>query len=90
VPASTMTLTTPTSACVTIPSSTGSVGDEQGVLLVQPYKSELLPLWPFKNPEVARESSPRHREKFDVYLADGDLVGADLARKFLQMGFTVP
>lgn len=61
---------------------------EQGVLVVQPYKSELLPLWRFKNPEVARESADAIREKFDAYLADGDLVGADLARKFLQMGFT--
>ncbi len=61
---------------------------EQGVLLVQPYKSELLPLWRFKNPEVARESAHAIREKFDAYLAEGDLVGADLARKFLQMGFT--
>ena len=61
---------------------------EQGVLLVQPYKSELLPLWRFKNPEVARESADAIRARFDVYLAEGDLVGADLARKFLQMGYT--
>ena len=61
---------------------------EQGVLLVQPYKSELLPLWRFKNPEVARESADAIRARFDAYLAEGDLVGADLARKFLQMGFT--
>ena len=27
---------------------------EQGVLLVEPYKSELLPHWRFKNPEIAR------------------------------------
>jgi len=61
---------------------------EQGVLLVQPYKSELLPLWRFKNPEVARESADAIREKFDAYLKAGDFVGADMARKFLQMGFT--
>lgn len=61
---------------------------EQGVLLVQPYKSELLPLWRFKNPEVARESAEAIRERFDTYLAAGDFVGADLARKFLQMGYT--
>src|SRR3712207_8222836 len=30
---------------------------EQGVLLVEPYKSELLPLWRFRTPEIARESS---------------------------------
>lgn len=26
---------------------------EQGVLLVEPYKSELLPLWRFKTPDIA-------------------------------------
>ncbi len=61
---------------------------EQGVLLVQPYKSELLPLWRFKDPQVARVSADAIREKFDAYLADGDVVGADMARKFRQMGFT--
>jgi hypothetical protein len=61
---------------------------EQGVLRVQPYKDELLPLWRFRTPEVARESVAALRERFDDYLAAGDLVGADMARKFLQMGYT--
>ncbi|WP_406833027.1 DUF4385 domain-containing protein [Pedococcus sp. KACC 23699] len=61
---------------------------EQGVLTVQPYKDELLPLWRFKDPDVARESATAIRAAFDDYLASGDLVGADMARKFLQMGFT--
>jgi hypothetical protein len=61
---------------------------EQGVLRVQPYKDELLPLWRFRTPEVARESAAALRERFDDYLAGGDLVGADMARKFLQMGYT--
>jgi hypothetical protein len=61
---------------------------EQGVLLVQPYKSELLPLWRFKDPEVARTSAAALGERFDAYLAEGDFVGADMVRKFLQMGFT--
>jgi Domain of unknown function (DUF4385) len=30
---------------------------EQGVLLVEPYKSEILPYWRFKNPEIATESA---------------------------------
>lgn len=30
---------------------------EQGVLLVQPYKDELLPLWRFKTPDIAEQSS---------------------------------
>lgn len=61
---------------------------EQGVLTVQPYKSELLPLWRFKTPELARESAAAIRARFDEYLAAGDLVGADMARKYLQMGYT--
>lgn len=61
---------------------------EQGVLRVQPYKDELLPLWRFRTPEVARESAAAIRARFDEYLAAGDLVGADMARKFLQMGYT--
>jgi len=61
---------------------------EQGVLLVEPYKSELLPHWRFRTPEVARESADTIFAMFRDYLAAEDFVGADMARKFLQMGFT--
>jgi hypothetical protein len=61
---------------------------EQGVLLVEPYKSEILPHWKFATPDKARASSEAIRALFDKYLADEDFVGADMARKFLQMGFT--
>ncbi|KQT90702.1 cytoplasmic protein [Marmoricola sp. Leaf446] len=61
---------------------------EQGVLTVQPYKSELLPLWRFATPDKARESAAAITERFHAYLAAGDVVGADMARKYLQMGFT--
>jgi hypothetical protein len=61
---------------------------EQGVLICQPYKSELVPLWRFKTPEIAEESSKAIYQKFLEYLAVNDFVGADMARKFLQMGFT--
>ena len=61
---------------------------EQGVLLVQPYKSEVLPHWRFATPEAARESSEAIYALFLSYLAADDFVGADMARKFLQMGFT--
>lgn len=61
---------------------------EQGVLLVQPYKGELLPLWRFRTPEVARESADALYAKFEAYRDAGDFVGADMARKFLQMGYT--
>ncbi len=61
---------------------------EQGVLLVQPYKAEILPHWRFRNAAVATESSAAIWGLFEAYLAQEDFVGADMARKFLQMGFT--
>ncbi|PLZ98714.1 hypothetical protein CEN50_10195 [Fischerella thermalis CCMEE 5268] len=61
---------------------------EQGVLLVEPYKSEILPHWRFKTPDIARESSEKIYEMFLAYLEQDDFVGADMARKFLQMGYT--
>ena len=61
---------------------------EQGVLLVEPYKSEILPHWRFATPEVAQESSNLIYQMFLDYLANDDFVGADMARKFLQMGYT--
>ena len=61
---------------------------EQGVLLVEPYKSEILPHWRFKDPEVAAVSAREIWTMFEEYLAREDFVGADMARKFLQMGFT--
>lgn len=61
---------------------------EQGVLLVEPYKSQILPHWRFKTPELAKESSEKIYEMFLAYLQEDDFVGADMARKFLQMGYT--
>ena len=61
---------------------------EMGVLLVQPYKSEILPHWRFKTPEIARDSSEKIYHLFLGYKANGDFIGMDMARKFLQMGYT--
>jgi hypothetical protein len=61
---------------------------EQGVLSVEPYKSEILPFWRFKDPETALESSQKIYQLFLNYLEQDDFVGADMARKFLQMGYT--
>ncbi|WKN32735.1 DUF4385 domain-containing protein [Porifericola rhodea] len=61
---------------------------EQGVLMVEPYKSEILQHWRFKNPEIATESSDKIYSMFLDYLKHDDFVGADMARKFLQMGYT--
>ncbi len=61
---------------------------EQGVLSVEPYKSEILPFWRFRTPDIARESSQKIYEMYLEYKARNDFVGMDMARKFLQMGIT--
>lgn len=61
---------------------------EQGVLLVEPYKSEILPHWRFKTVADAKKSSSTIYKLFLAYLKADDFVGADMARKFLQMGWT--
>ncbi|MBA3450957.1 MAG: DUF4385 domain-containing protein [Chloroflexia bacterium] len=61
---------------------------EQGVLLVEPYKSEILPHWRFRTPDIARESADAIFAMFLAYKEQADFVGMDMARKFLQMGFT--
>ena len=61
---------------------------EQGVLLVEPYKSEILPYWRFKTPEEAKKSAKTIYKMFLEYLKKDDFPGADMARKYLQMGFT--
>ena len=61
---------------------------EQGVLICEPYKSEMTPYWRFKTEDIAKESSKHLYKMFLAYLKAGEFVGADLARKFIQMGFT--
>ena len=61
---------------------------EQGVLLVEPYKGEILPHWRFKTPEIAQESCDKIYEMFEEYRKQDDFVGMDMARKFIQMGYT--
>lgn len=58
---------------------------EQGVLMVEPYKSELLPDWKFKDPETATKSSIALRKHFEDYVEKEDFIGADMARKFIQV-----
>ncbi len=61
---------------------------EQGVLLVEPYKSQILPHWKFRTVADAKESSKKIYSMFLDYLKKEDFPGADMARKFLQMGWT--
>ena len=61
---------------------------EEGVLLVEPYKSEILPHWRFRTPAIARSSAAKIASLFRGYKKAGDFVGMDVARKYLQMGYT--
>lgn len=61
---------------------------QQGVLICEPYKSQLYPIWKFRTEDIARESAEKIFQKFKDYLAQGDFVGADMAKKYLHMGFT--
>lgn len=61
---------------------------EQGVLICEPYKSEIGPYWRFKTKAVAEESGQKIYNLFLEYLAKGEFAGADMARKYLQMGYT--
>jgi hypothetical protein len=60
---------------------------EQGVLLCEPYKSEILPHWRFRTPELAEKSSKAIYQLFLNYLTENNFMGAEMAREFLQMGF---
>ena len=61
---------------------------EQGVLICEPYKSEIGKHWRFKTPNIATHSSEEIFKCFQQYISENDFVGADMARKFLQMGYT--
>ncbi len=61
---------------------------QQGVLICEPYKSEICRHWRFKTVDEAKESSQKILEIFYDFLDQGDFVGADMAKKYLHMGFT--
>src|SRR5690554_1176017 len=62
--------------------------DEKGVFKVEPYKSELLPLWRYRDEEAAQRSREAILRTYEAYCEAEDFVGMDMARKYLQMGFT--
>lgn len=51
---------------------------EQGVLLVEPYKGEILPHWRFKTPDIAEESSEKN---------NGVVRGVSKTRRFCRNGY---
>ena len=61
---------------------------EQGVLLVRPYTNDICAHWRFVNESVARKSADKIYSMFCNYKDQQDFIGMDMARKFLEMGFT--
>ena len=61
---------------------------EQGVLLVRPYTNDICAHWRFVNASVARKSADKIYSMFVDYKDKQDFIGMDMARKFLEMGFT--
>ena len=61
---------------------------EQGVLLVRPYTNYICKYWRFKTPLDALKSSQKILDIFLYFRAKRDFIGMDMARKFLEMGFT--
>ena len=61
---------------------------EQGVLLVRPYTDDICSYWRFVNESVARKSADKIYSMFVDYKDKQDFIGMDMARKFLEMGFT--
>ncbi|PSO92891.1 MAG: DUF4385 domain-containing protein [Cyanobacteria bacterium SW_6_48_11] len=54
---------------------------EQGIFHVEPYKSELLPLWTIRTLETAQAAANAIYERYLAYKAQDDFVGMDMARK---------
>ena len=61
---------------------------EQGVLLVRPYTNDICSHWRFVNETIARKSADKIYSMFADYKDKQDFIGMDMARKFLEMGFT--
>lgn len=61
---------------------------EQGVLLVRPYTDDICCHWRFKDVDTARKSADKIYELYCDYKRQKDFIGMDMARKFLEMGFT--
>ena len=61
---------------------------QQGVLTCEPYKSEIVRYWRFRTPLLAQRSTQKILDLFYEYLEKDDFVGADMAKKFLHMGYT--
>ena len=55
---------------------------------MRPYTEDICKYWRFKDEDTARKSAVKIYEMFCSYSRKNDFVGMDMARKFLEMGFT--
>jgi hypothetical protein len=62
--------------------------DERGAFKIEPYKSELLPDWGISDLDDAETAADEIYDRYREYREDGEFVGMDMARKYLQMGWT--
>ena len=58
------------------------------MLLVRPYTNDICRHWRFVNESIARKSADKIYSMFCDYKEQRDFIGMDMARKFLEMGFT--
>ena len=56
--------------------------------LVRPYTNDICAHWRFVNETIARKSADKIYSMFCDYKEQQDFIGMDMARKFLEMGFT--
>ena len=59
-----------------------------GVMKYEPYTSEIIDHWRYKDIPSAVRSRNKILALFYDYLSDDDFPGADMAKKALHMGFT--
>jgi len=61
---------------------------QSGVLVVEPYKSNISTHLKFKTTQEAKKSSTKIYKLFLEYIKEDDMIGADMARKNLQLGLS--
>lgn len=81
-------LPTPSLSSPTIAYNYAIARGEMGVLTYEPYKSLILPFWAFRTIPIAQSSATALWSIFISFVERGDFVGADMTRKFIQMGMT--
>ncbi|WVF72191.1 hypothetical protein IAT40_007003 [Kwoniella sp. CBS 6097] len=70
------------------PKSYKATKNEVGVFTTPGYSDDIKPLWKFKNAEEAGKSAKAIWSRFEGYRDQGDFIGMDICRKFIQMGRT--